>query len=114
MEAKEEKVETKEPETKEAETPTPTTEEPTEKTEESSKDQPTLVEEKSDGQTDELSQKSSINLAGQNVDQLVKSLFDTHRRKYVCKVCKIMCTKEMVGLIWAFSCHNKNLIFEFN
>ncbi|XP_032221659.2 glutamic acid-rich protein isoform X2 [Nematostella vectensis] len=38
--------------------------------------------------------KKSINLANQNVDMLVKTLFDKGRQKYVCKVCKIMCNKE--------------------
>ena len=41
--------------------------------------------------------QSATNLAGQNVNQLVRSLFETYRNKYVCKVCKIMCTKESVS-----------------
>lgn len=54
-------------------------------------------EAKPENQTGDPEFKSETNLAGQNVNNLVKSLYDTSRRKYVCKVCKIMCTKESVS-----------------
>ncbi|XP_020900220.1 glutamic acid-rich protein isoform X2 [Exaiptasia diaphana] len=82
----------KKEESKDTETPKQKTDE---KKDESTKEETTEKEEtKSKSQEEDSVPKSSMNLAGQNVDKLTRSLFDTHRRKYVCKVCKIMCTKE--------------------
>lgn len=46
---------------------------------------------------DKTTSKPALNLAGQDVNKLTETLFDKRRNKYVCKVCKIMCSKEMVS-----------------
>lgn len=89
-----EKKDAKKEETKPA--TKPKEEEPKDGKEKESKEETTDKTEAKTSEEEDAS-KSSINLAGQNVDKLTKQLFDKGRGKYVCKVCKIMCTKESVS-----------------
>lgn len=90
--------ETVKEEKKETEIPKETPEEPKVKTEEPEvKEESKQEEEPKAVAEDKTTSKPALNLAGQDVNKLTESLFDNRRNKYVCKVCKIMCSKEMVS-----------------